>query len=343
MNRPITISGRVVQEDGTSLNENVEIQRICGNIVRHETYTDAKGKYNILLDSQTTATSSFQGASEGGGASEMGSQMGGRLSQTTRTQLWGCEIRAVFPGFYSGAVSLAGRDFSAPLSLSPIVLHRNSGGLSSSISAIGLQAPSNAKKEYEKGRDEYAKKKFDDADKHLAKAIEIYPKYASAMCLRGKAQRARQKDDDARASFLAAIDADPKYVPPYLNLAALDASRAQWPEVISLSAKAIELDPVSYPDAYYFNAVAHIALKELTEAKRSIEKVVEMDKEHRFPRAELMLGNILRSEGDHARAAEHLRAYVKIEPNGPEVPKIKAYLENQAADNPQAKVPPKSE
>jgi tetratricopeptide (TPR) repeat protein len=333
-NRPITISGRVLQEDGTPLSENVEIQRVCGNVVRHEAYTDAKGKFNILLDSQTTATSAFQGASEGGGAAEMGSQMGNRLSQTTRTQLWGCEIRATFPGFYSGSISLAGRDFSAPLVLNPIVLRRNGAGLSSSISAIALQAPSEAKKEYEKGREEYSKKKLEEADKHLAKAIEIYPKYASAMCLRGKVQRARQLDDQAKASFLAAIQADEKYVPPYLNLAALEASRSKWPEVISLSSKAIELDPASYADAYYFRAVAFLKLNNAKDAQQNLVKVLEMDKEHHFPRAELIMGNMLRAQHDDAGALAHYRNYVQYEPNGADAAKVQEYLRETAQTQP---------
>src|SRR6185369_9966304 len=106
MNRPISISGQVVLEGGTPIAEPVEVQRICGNVVRGDAYSDSRGKFTILLDDKSTAA--FQSASEGGGATEMGAQMGGRLSQTTRTQLWGCEIRAVLPGYLSGAISLAG-------------------------------------------------------------------------------------------------------------------------------------------------------------------------------------------------------------------------------------------
>src|SRR5205823_1265169 len=72
----------------------------------------------------------------------------------------------------------------------------------------------------------------------------------------------------AEASFLAAIAADEKYVPPYLHLAAIDATHAKWPEVIRLSDKAIELDATSYPDPYYFKTVAHVMLKQIPEATR---------------------------------------------------------------------------
>jgi hypothetical protein len=86
-NRPVSISGRIVLEDGTALAEAVEVQRICGNVVKGDTFSDSQGKFIVFLDDRSTAA--FQSASEGGGVTEMGAQMGGRSSQTTRTQLWG--------------------------------------------------------------------------------------------------------------------------------------------------------------------------------------------------------------------------------------------------------------
>jgi tetratricopeptide (TPR) repeat protein len=189
-----------------------------------------------------------------------------------------------------------------------------------------LQVPADARKEFEKGREEYFKKKYDDADKHLAKAISAYPSYPSALDLRGRVQRARRMDDEAERSFLAAITANEKFVSPYLHLAALLATHARWPEVIAMSDKAIALDANGYTEPYYFKAVALLMTKQVPEAKISIGKVLQVDKDHRFPRAELMLGNILRSEGNDTEAAEHMRNYLKIEPNGPDAAKVQEYL-----------------
>ncbi len=252
--------------------------------------------------------------------------VGSHSSQITRTQLRNCELRVLLPGYYSGTASLAGRDFSTPVTLANIVLHRIGGSASPSVSAIDLQAPAEARKEFEKGRDDYFKKKYDDADKHLAKAISLYPNYASALDLRGREQRVRHMDEDAEKSFRDAIAADEKFVAPYLHLAALLATRAKWPDVAAMSDKAIELDANGYTEPYYFKAVACLMTKQMTEAKLAIGKVLLIDKDHRFPRAELMLGNILRSEGNDPEAAEHLRNYLKLEPNGPDAPKIQEYL-----------------
>src|SRR5690348_10513298 len=75
-NRPVTINGRIVLDDGTPLSEPVEVQRVCGNIVHGEVYSDSRGNFEILLDDKSNP--SFQSASEGGGASMMGADMGSR-------------------------------------------------------------------------------------------------------------------------------------------------------------------------------------------------------------------------------------------------------------------------
>lgn len=322
--RPVSISGQVVLEDGTPSPEPVEVLRVCGSMIRRETYTNAKGKYSIILDEGST-NKNFQGASEGGGVADFGAQMGARVSTTTRTQLWGCEIRASLPGFTSSGVSLEGRDFSVPITLSPIVLHRATGAAANSISAISAKAPENARKEFDKARDSLSQKKYEDADKHLAKAIEIYPQYATALDLRGREQRLRKEDTEAEKSFLAAITADEKYLPPYMQLATMNAAQARWPNVELLTSKVIEFDPLSYPDAFFLNAFAHFNMNHLPEAEASAKKAVDMDKEHHYPRAVLLLGKILQKKGDNERAAEQFRAYLKLEPSTPEAAELQAF------------------
>jgi len=325
-NRPVSISGQVVLEGGTPLTEPAAILRVCGSMTHREVVTAADGKFTVIL-SDTNANGTLQGASEGGGTSEFGARLGGgRVSQTTRTQLWGCELRASLPGYISSSVSLAGKDFSTPINIGPIVLRPSSGREGNTVSVISAKAPEDAKKEFEKGRDEFAKKKYPEAEKHLAKAVEIYPQYAVAWDMRGREQRMQQLNKSAEDSFLAAIKADEKYIPPYLQLAGLYAANALWEDTLHPAGKVIEMEPAHYPDAYFLNALALFNLQQLAPAEASVRKAIEIDKEHRFPRAELLLGWILQAKGDKTGAAEHYRAYLKLEPTSAEAPKIKAFL-----------------
>jgi tetratricopeptide (TPR) repeat protein len=340
LNRPVSINGQVVLENGTPISETVVILRVCGSLVHRETTTGPNGKFSVIL-SDTNTNGTLQGASEGGGTSEFGARVGGQISQTTRTQLWGCEIRASLTGYMSTSVSLAGRDFSAPLNIGKIVLHSTNAGGASSISVNSSKAPDNAKKELEKARADFSKKNYPDAEKHLAKAVEIYPQYASAWDLRGREQRLQKQDAEAEKSFLAAISSDEKYIPPYIQLTGLYAGRGNWSEVLRLSSKVIELDPSNYPDAYFLNALGHFNLKQLPEAESSAQKAVELDKEHKFPRAELLLGKILQVRGNDASAVAHLRNYIKLEPSSPEVAGIQEYFAKVDEQNAAGKTAPK--
>jgi len=98
---------------------------------------------------------------------------------------------------------------------------------------------------------------------------------------------------------------------------------------------------VSYPSAYFLNGAAHYNLKEIPEAEKSALKAVQVDKEHNLPRAELLLGSILQIKGDEAGAAQHLRAYLTLQPNSPEAPKIKNFLAKVDGQSAAAQTAPK--
>jgi tetratricopeptide (TPR) repeat protein len=216
-------------------------------------------------------------------------------------------------------------------------MRRVSSGAGNSISAIALKAPKDARAEYDKGRDDFSKKKYDDADKHLAKAVDKYPQYASAYDLRGRVQRAMQKPAEAEKSFRSAIEADKEYVPPYLHLAALQASRGKWGDVVQFSDQAIKLDDRSYAEPYYFKAVAHLKLNQVSEAQQNLTKLLEIDKEHHFPKGDLMLGNILRAQGDKAGAIGHFQNYIKYEPVAADAARVKAFLQEYESEGAEKK------
>lgn len=318
-NRPIYLRGKVILDQGGEVAEPVAIQRVCGATVRREGYSDMHGNFSIMVGD----TSVLQDASEAGYANVMSS----RQRPVTTRQLWGCEIRAMLPGYSSTAISLAGRDFGDMSSLGNIVLHRlGGGGEGNSISVTSLKAPDKAKNEYRKALESYEKQKFEDADKHLAKALEIYPQYASAWELRGREQQHQKMDADAIKSYEAAISADDKFVQPYIRLASVYSAKGDWSSVVKYTERAIQLDPSSYPDAYLLNGAAHYNLKQFDEAERSATKAVNLDREHRFPRSELLLGSLFQMRGNPEAAATHFRAFLKLEPNAPEAGKINDFL-----------------
>jgi tetratricopeptide (TPR) repeat protein len=314
--RPIYIRGKVVLDHGGEISEPVPIQRVCGASVQRDGYTDMHGNFSITVGDNST----FQDASENG-------NFGARPRSVTPRQLWNCEIRAMLPGYASTSIPLAGLDFNEITSIGNIVLHRIGGNAEgNSISVTSLKAPDKAKNEYRKALEAYDEKKYSDAEKHVAKAVEIYPQYASAWELRGRGQQRQQQDAEAIKSYEAAIAADTKFVSPYIRLASVYSSRNDWLEVVHLTEQAIQLDPLGYPDAYLLNGAAHYNLKQFPEAERSAAKAVSLDRDHRFPRSELLMGSLLQIRGDNAGAAEHFRTFLKLEPDASEAANINAFL-----------------
>lgn len=315
--RPIYLSGKVILDRGGTVSQPIPVERVCNGTVRREGYTDSHGNFSILLGENTA----FQDASESGGISLRPNQ------GVNARQLWNCEIRAVLPGYTSSHILLAGRDFNGNPDIGTVVLSKAGGSAEGdSISVISLKAPDKARKEFEKGSEDFKNQKYENAEKHLAKAVEVYPQYALAWELRGQEQERQKHADEARKSYETAINADPKFIPPYIRLALLETFKADWASVVRLTQRAIELDPVSYPDAYFLNGAAHYNMKEMAEAEKSARKAVELDKEHRFARSELLLGSILQIKGQHTDAAEHFRTYLKYEPNSTEAARLQTYI-----------------
>lgn len=187
MQRPIYISGKVMLDDGTPPPDPVMIERVCNGTPRPEAYTDFKGHFSFQLGQNMNVMpdASFgSGMDSGPGNSGSFSSvpgMGGRPSGgVTERDLMNCELRVNLPGFRSEAVSLAGRRFMDNPDVGTIILHRLGNVEGLTISATSLMAPKDAKKAYEKGLEALKKKKSDDAQKSFQKAVEVYPKYASA-------------------------------------------------------------------------------------------------------------------------------------------------------------------
>lgn len=322
--RPVFITGKVVLANGGEIPQPVPIQRVCGGVVRQEGHTDIHGGFSIMLGERDSTPD----------ASETGVYVppGPNPGVSTR-ELWNCEIRAELPGYKSSSIMLAGLDFTDPPNIGNIVLTKIGGSEGNSISVVSLKAPDNARHEYEKAREDYDKKKFSNAEKHLAKAVEIYPQYAVAWELRGVEQQKQQQNENARKSYQAAIAADQKFVTPYIRLAYLEATQSNWQEVLRLTDRAIQLDPVHYPNAYFLNGAAHYRLHQLPEAEHSAQKAVDLDKKHLFARSELLLGLVLQDRGNQAAATQHLRMYLSLDPNCPEAPQIRTYLANVDQQN----------
>ena len=329
MQRPIFLSGKVMLEDGTPPPESVVIERVCNNVIRPEAYTDSKGRFSFQLGQNSTV---FADASVGStmddpfsrNDSAMGRGAGQR--QISERDLMGCELRASLAGFRSEAVSLSGRRMMDNPDVGTIILRRLGNVEGYTFSAISAQAPKDAKKAFEKGREQAKKNKLAEAQKEYEKAVQVYPKYATAWYDLGLLYEKQNNVEGARDAFEKAIGADPKYVNPYLNLTALAARASKWQDTADISARAIKLNPFDFPQAYFYNSVANLNLNNLEAAEKSAKEAKKLDSRNRIPKINHLLGVILAQKQDYPGAAESFKAYIAMAPNAPDVDTVKKQL-----------------
>jgi cytochrome c-type biogenesis protein CcmH/NrfG len=353
----IYISGRVALEDGTAPDGPVVIERVCNGSAHAEGYTDTKGYFSFQLGGQNTMV--MQDASEsnsprgfGGGQSGMGGTSGGMGgmgsmgsmssmgSMGSGMNLANCEIRARLGGFRSQSVNLMNRRALDDPNIGTILLHRAGASEGTTISAVSLSAPKDARKAFEKGQDAAKKQKPDEAVKDYERAVDLYPKYAAAWCELGKLQARQSQAEAARKSFDTAIEADPKFVEPYLQVSQIDLQGRQWQDLADISDRALKLDPFDYPREFFLNAVAHFNLKQVDAAEKSVREAERLDTRHETPDSEHLLGVILAQRQDYTGAAEHLRAYLQYRPDASDAEAVRKQLAQIEKVQAQAAPPP---
>ena len=321
--RPVFLSGKVALDDGTPPPELVRIEKICGATPRPEGYTDSKGRFSFQMDNNVGVFADASDSSFGGFPGQRSSASGG---SNTERSLSGCELRAVLPGFRSDSVNLSmHRSFDNP-DVGTIILHRIAGVQGTTISYVSLNAPKDATRAFEKGREALRKEKQPEAEKQFRKAVELYPGYASAWYELGRMEEGRNQMKEATADFKKSIDADPKYVSPYLNLSNITAHDADWAQTLDLTDRALHLNSVEFPQAYYYNAVANLNLRHLDQAEKSAREAIKLDTRKSFVKLNQLLAAILVEKQDYSGAAKAMRDYLRDNPQASDAEKVRARL-----------------
>jgi tetratricopeptide (TPR) repeat protein len=304
------LSGKVVIEDGGQLTEPAAIQSNCRGQKHTEAYTDSHGNFSFEIGRAANSNSA--------GLADADTSWSSTTSNRTR-DLGDCELQAAAAGFTSDSIPLASKiAMGQSNDIGRITLHRLDKVEGLTISATSAAAPGSARKAYEKGRKEELKKNWDQAQQAFEKAVTIYPKYAVAWCELGNVQQEKNDPASARHSFTESISADPQYVNPYRGLAQLAVMGRQWSELVTVTTKLLALNPVNFPDAWFFNALGYYNQHILEPAEKSARQGIHVDAEHRLPKLQLLLGAVLVRRQKYNDAADHLRQFLQLEPSGPD-------------------------
>ena len=316
-------------EDGTAPPESVVIQLVCRSSPRSIGRTDSKGSFSVDLNNRAalmTMADATENASPSMGGGPVGASTNG-FSNAVATatgnpapqgvgdrDLMGCDLQAALPGYRSEILHLSNRRSLDDPNIGTLILNRIANVEGTTISLTTAMAPKDAKKSYDKALNALKKDKWEDAQKELTKAVEIYPKFAVAWVELGRTQEHAKDVDGAAKSYANALQADPKLIPPYLSLATIAFHEQKWQEVTEQTDRILKLNPLDFPQAYLLNSMSNFYLKKLDAAEKSAREGLTHDPEHRFPKMNEVLGAVLMQKNDREGAADQFRKYLQYSP-----------------------------
>lgn len=207
-----------------------------------------------------------------------------------------------------------------------ITLRRIGPGEGSSVSMVSLNAPANAKREYESGESASAKRKWPKAEEHFRASISQYPQYAIAWSELGQALQNQGRIAEAEEAFRKARQADPAYIKPIVQLAAASSAEQRWDEEMKFSEEALKMHPVEFPAAYYYHAEATFHLGTLEDAQRLTREAIELDPGGTCPESLVLMGKIFERQGDASHASVEYHGYLKLAPRGSQAREAKEAL-----------------
>lgn len=194
------------------------------------------------------------------------------------------------------------------------------------VTATALAVPSKARKEYQAACAALKEKKNEGAERHLRKAVQIYPKYSAAWVTLGQMLGALNQAGESRSACAQALTVEPNYVPAYLCLAELAAQEKEWRVVLQLSEQVLALDPSSTAIAYEYNAAANLRINKPDDAEKSALRALQIDLNNSDPRIHFVLAQIYEVKGERSKEIFQLHEYLKSATNPDDIAAVKEYL-----------------
>jgi tetratricopeptide (TPR) repeat protein len=182
---------------------------------------------------------------------------------------------------------------------------RSSGAAAGGIVSVDtLKVPEPAIKEMQKFFKDFDAGRLDSAVKHLAKAINAYPGWATAHHNLGQTYARMGSYDQAIVEFQSAAELDTRMVRPWLGLSKVYFLQKKYADGETAARRALNIDPVN-GDAQYFLARNLIGSgQETPEALQLLRKTKEQ-----YAASRLLLANVYLKHGAVDEAVAELRGY----------------------------------
>lgn len=226
-------------------------------------------------------------------------------------------------------LQMSGGFASASIRLPSSVDQDNRAGGSTSVSVAQYKVPDKARKLFRKAQELLEKSKIEEASENLRKALEIYPKYAEALCLRGVLKIDHQDREGAIADLDQAIQIDSSYAMSYFALGAVYNLMSRFDDALRTLERGTTLAPTAW-QGYFETAKADIGKANYTTALRHLDKAQTLIRES-YPPINLLKGHALIALKQYPEAMVELEAFLQKAPADPQSETAKQMLSKAKA------------
>jgi superkiller protein 3 len=190
------------------------------------------------------------------------------------------------------------------------------------ISALELNVPRGAKKEFQKGAEALAKQDLARAEKNFLRAIELYPEYALAYNHLGVVYMMQKRAPEGVAAFERAVALNDRYPSALVNLAKVRIEQKKIADATRLLQNAVTADPKN-AEALTLLAHAQFAAGDYAAAADTAIRVHPLgDEQYRV--AHWVAAQAYERQQKDAEAISEYTILLKEVPSGPLAEKARA-------------------
>jgi len=189
-----------------------------------------------------------------------------------------------------------------------------------------LSVPEAARKEFDEGTQSLQNHDLETGITHLKNAVGMYDQYPQAYTVLGTAYNQQKKWKDAQEALEKAIQLDPNEADAYFQLGATLNQEKDYAGAEKALEQGFQLvpEPPEGAAAHYELAFACFSQGRWQDAEPQAAKTIAAQPD--YPLAHWLMAQIMLKKGDGQGAINEFQIYLKLDPNGPAAPSVRAVI-----------------
>ncbi|HKF20428.1 MAG TPA: tetratricopeptide repeat protein [Candidatus Angelobacter sp.] len=183
------------------------------------------------------------------------------------------------------------------------------------ITVAQYRVPDKAREELRKAREASTKSRMDEAQSHVAKALEIYPQYADALTFRAVLKLTTKDTAAAVLDLQKAIEYDGNYAMAYMVLGSAFNIQSKFDEAIRTLERGESLAPDAW-QAYFELGKAYAGKADFKTSLAQLNRAATLSPDYSLIR--LVRAHVFMQLHQFSDAVADLQVYLEKKPNGEE-------------------------